>query len=411
MVGGLGLLTARTITRPVQQLVDTTRAIRAGDLSKRVGLRTPDELGELATSFDHMTNQLVKRNKEIHTLYLQQLEQTAHREAILTSIGDAVIVQDLNGEIILRNLSAKTLLDRLQQDRIGLRNFGELRRTATTLSAPQTIELADNFFSVLGTPVCMPDGSLLGHVIVFRDVTAFVEAERLKDELIMQLSHELRTPLTVARGYTDLVNSFESHNLSEQGSRFIQSSLDNLTILERMINQVVDVSAIISNRFAVRIKSINLAEVLEKCVEAWKPLASQRELTLTLLLPSTETFVEGDANYLFQVFDHLLRNAVNYTLSGGTVEVYAAIKDDYAVIYVQDSGVGIAPDELDKVFERLYRGHSADAGPTDARGLGLGLYLSKHIVEAHHGTIYLKSKLDFGTVVTVELPVRQGNHL
>jgi signal transduction histidine kinase len=187
----------------------------------------------------------------------------------------------------------------------------------------------------------------------------------------------------------------------------VQNTIDNLSVLERMVNQVIEVSAIISNRFAIEASRFNLAQLLRDLVEEWKPTVLKRELELSLSLPSEEMWIEGDQHRLWQVFDHLLRNAYSYTLPGGSIDVYTALKDGCAVIYVQDTGVGIAQDEIDRVFERMYRGRSAEAGPTDARGLGLGLYLSQQIVEAHHGAIHLDSKLDYGTIVTVKMPVRQ----
>jgi len=407
LVGMLGLLTARTITRPIIRLVSTTRAIREGDLSRRVGLRTPDELGELAVSFDHMTEQLIERNQEIEGLYLQQLEETARQQAILTGIGDAVIVQDPMGTVLLSNPSANALLQMVSQNQSLRRQFMQLCRQPENLSQPRTVQILERYFNVLATPVSLSSGDLLGHVLVFRDITAIVSAERLKDEMIMQLSHELRTPLSVARGCADLVKTLEQQSLSDQGRTFVQRAIDNLSTLERMVNQVIDVSAIIADRFNIAVHRFNLSELLKSLVQQWYPVVEKRDLELSLSLASEELFLEGDENYIGQVLDHLLRNAYSYTLPGGSIEVYAAHRDSQVVIYVQDTGVGIAPDELEKIFERMYRGRSADAGPTDARGLGLGLYLSKKIIEAHHGTIQIESKINYGTVVTIELPINQ----
>jgi two-component system sensor histidine kinase VicK len=406
-VSVLGLLTGRTITRPVRQLVDTTRAIRQGDFSKRVGLRTPDELGELGVSFDHMTDQLVARNREVEALYLQQLEETAQREAVLASIGDAVIVQDPAGTIILRNLSAQRLIENTLRNPAAQRDFSRLCRNPEALASPRTVELEGCYFSVAATPVRLSSGKVLGHVIVFHDISPLVEAERMKDELIMQMSHELRTPLTAARGYADLLKNLDGQRLSDQGDEFLRKTVDHLAVLERMVNQVIDVSAIISNRFAIDATRFNLGKLLRECVTAWEARAAERELELALTISSDDLWIEGDRYHLGQVFHHLLRNAVSYTLPGGTVEMCTAIRDGHATVYVIDNGVGITPDELGRVFERMYRGKSAEAGPTDSRGLGLGLYLSKHIVEAHRGAIQIESKLNYGTVVTVELPVRQ----
>lgn len=406
-IGLLGLVVARTIIRPVRRLVDTTRAIRDGDLSRRVGLRTPDELGELALSFDHMTTQLVQRNAEIETLYYQQIEQTAQREAMLTSIGDAVIVQDLAGNTILRNQAADNLYTLARQDLKARQLLDAIHRSPDAFQSPHSIDFAESHFSVLAKPVCLSSGAALGYVIVFRDITALIASERLKDEMLLQMSHELRTPLTAARGFADLVWLIDGPAMSEQGQGFSHKVVEHLATLEQMVNQAVDVSAILANRFELNVESLNLTGLIQSGTEAWEALAQKRDLNLSVSLPGNEIWIEGDERYLRQVLDHLVRNACNYTLSGGSVEVCAASQDKYVHIYVIDTGVGIAPDELSLVFERMYRGKSADAGPTDARGMGLGLYLSKYIVEAHRGTIQIDSKVNYGTVVSIELPVSQ----
>jgi two-component system phosphate regulon sensor histidine kinase PhoR len=355
-----------------------------------------------------MTNQLVARNAQVESLYLQQLEETARREAVLSSIGDAVLVMDPNGQIILKNDSATRLLKALEVAPRVYESFKQLCQRPELLVESRMFTLDDCYFNVMATPVLLGNGTLLGHVIVFHDITALIQSEKLKDELILQMSHELRTPLTAARGYIDLVGLLESQRLSEAGSGYVSKATESLSSLERMINQVIDVSAIISNRFTVNHSRFNLSDLLRKMVHGWQDASAQRNISLGLTLPSEDIWLDGDEHYLGQVFEHLIRNAWSYTLPGGTVEVYGSVKDSNATIYVTDTGTGIAHDEVERVFDRMYRGRSADAGPTDARGLGLGLYLSKHIVEAHHGRVSLESKVDYGTVVTVVLPV-DGN--
>lgn len=409
-IGMLGLVIARTIIRPVRRLVDTTRAIRDGDFTRRVGLRSPDELGELGQSFDHMTSQLVQQNTQIETLYHKQVEQTAQREAMLTSIGDAIIVQDRTGSILLRNRSAEGLNMLARQDANARQLLDRISRHPEAFQTPHEIELGENYFSVLAKPVCLTSGETLGNVIVFRDITALIASERLKDEMLLQMSHELRTPLTAARGYADLVRLLDGPAMSEQGQDFIHKVNQHLTILEQMINQAVDVSAILANRFTLHIEALNLADLIYSDFEEWESWAQKRELNLSVSLPEDgDIWLDGDKRYLGQVLSHLVHNACNYTLPGGSVEVWAAPKDNRIHIYVLDNGVGIAPEELSLVFERMYRGQSAEAGPTDARGLGLGLYISKYIIEAHHGTIRLDSKVDYGTIVTVDLPLKQND--
>jgi two-component system, OmpR family, phosphate regulon sensor histidine kinase PhoR len=181
-----------------------------------------------------------------------------------------------------------------------------------------------------------------------------------------------------------------------------------LITLERMLNQVIDVSAILSNRFSIYAETICLAEIVREQVETWQPIITHRSQTLSLTLPpDAESCIEGDPARLAEVLDHLLRNAYSYTLADGWIGVQVERKGPQMVLSVIDSGVGIDKDEINRVFERMYRGRSADAGPTDARGLGLGLYLAKEIVELHHGTIEIESQIGVGTVIMVKLPLRQ----
>jgi len=124
-------------------------------------------------------------------------------------------------------------------------------------------------------------------------------------------------------------------------------------------------------------------------------------------LPNNDMFIEGDPERIKELLDHLLRNSQSYTLPGGMVELHAEITTNRAIFSVADSGAGIGKDEIDRVFERMYRGRAADAGETDARGLGLGLYIAKQIVEAHYGDIIIESEESMGTIVTVGLPMKR----
>ncbi|GAB4516126.1 MAG: ATP-binding protein [Anaerolineae bacterium] len=406
IVGILGLMVARSITRPISRLVSTTRAIREGDLSQRVQLAIPDELGELGISFDEMTDQLVSTNEEIRALYHVQVQQTHQREAILTSISDVVIVQDTQGRIILYNRAAGSLMQALSRNRAERDAFNRLCQFPEDLHQPQMASLADGHYSVLATPVQLETGELLGYVIVFRDITALIESEVLKDELVLQMSHELRTPLSAVRGFVDLVAMIDGHNLSIRSAEFIGKARDHLQTLERLVNQVVDVSAMIANRFDIHPEAFDLAELLQDRFEQWQPTMQARGHRLSLWTSTPELWVMADAHYIEEVLDYLLQNAHDYTLPGGYIAIHLEQQGTEAAVSVVDNGVGIAPEEQEQVFERMYRGRSAGAGETDARGLGLGLYMTRQIMEAHQGSVVLESEPGLGTTVTLCLPLK-----
>jgi signal transduction histidine kinase len=398
----IGVFVSGSIIRPIFRLLDTTRAIRSGDLSRRANLKIPDELGELSQSFDHMTAELIKRNREINNLYAAQLKETVQREAVLTSISDAVIVVDTTYRPILVNTAARAL----QKGVPSRADFRALFSDPLDYAEPRNLVIGGRHFSALSTPVQLPSGETLGYVIVFRDITSLIEAERVKDEVILQLSHELRTPLTAAKGYVELVRMLGAETLPDMHIDFLGKAHAQIKTLSGMIDQVVEVNSIMANRFSVELRPLDLNPLLDEIGEAYRERAESGGYTYIVTLPDFPVWVEGDSVRLTAVVQNVLNNAFNYTLPGGWIELYLEIDEDgRAVITVHDSGVGIGEDEVDKVFEKLYRGRSAEAGPTDTRGMGLGLYISRQIVTAHHGTINLSSTLNVGTTVVILLPL------
>ena len=405
----LGLGVARSITGPVARLVTTTRDIREGDLSRRVNLRTPDELGELSLSFDTMTDQLVQKRDEIEQLYLQQLKETAQRQAILTSVSDALVVMDADNRVLLRNDAAQELAQSLRADHPkAYQQFQALCLNTSQSFTPQSVTLGEGHYSVLAKRVLMETGDTLGHVIVFRDITSLVEAEQLKDEMILQISHEPRTPLARTTGFAQLLDFMHKTNLDDQGKMYLDNVQAGLETLKRLINQVVDVSTILNDRLEMHFDDVNLTALISQAIDRWQPVLQQKDQRLTLTsIPQGVVWIEADPDQINQVLDHVLRNANSYTLAGGWVEIALETTERAAIITITDCGVGIAKDELELVFNRAYRGQSAEAGETDAPGMGMGLYLSRYIVQAHHGLITIDSQQDLGTIVIITLPIKQ----
>jgi len=409
----LGLGVARSIVQPVRQLVSTTRAIADGDLTRRVNLRLPDELGELGSSFDTMTEQLVEQNQQIRMLYNQQLQETARRQAILASVGDALVVMQANGEMLLANETAQDLLEDLyHHDDHAYDTVVDLFQKPEQSFTAQTLTLRGKHYSTVATPVYMEDDrSLLGYVIILRDITSLIEAERLKDEMILQISHELRTPLTVIKGYLDLTMAMRMNTMPDTEKSILKGAVESAGLLTRLVNEVIDVSAVLADKLDMRFENFNLGHLVYKVAQEHMEAIKEREIKLSLMIPNnTDVWVEGDPNHLRTVVIHILRNAYSYTLKGGWIEVTLEKQPNTVQVIIVDNGVGIGADEIERVFERMVRGRAADAGETDTRGLGFGLYIARYILGKHNGTITLDSQEDMGTIATITLPVRQeGN--
>ena len=243
--------------------------------------------------------------------------------------------------------------------------------------------------------------SLLTELLRRRHAEA--EAERLKDEFFGMVSHEMRTPLTSIIGYTELLGDFEAENLSEQGRGFLDVIERNARREMRLVGDLLALVRIEAGSFSVEPEMIEMTAVASASVDAASPRAEAEKVKLTAKLEQMPKSL-GDPHRIGQVIDNLLSNAIKFTPEHGEVEVRLRRDGDAAVLDVADTGIGIPEDEQEKLFERLYRASSA----TDRHipGLGLGLTITKAIVEAHDGQISVVSEVGKGTTFRVEIPLR-----
>ncbi|MFL6334963.1 MAG: PAS domain S-box protein [Pyrinomonadaceae bacterium] len=228
------------------------------------------------------------------------------------------------------------------------------------------------------------------------------QANRIKDEFLATLSHELRTPLTAILGWSRLLRSGQ---LDEAGrERAVQIIERNAEAQSKLIEDLLDVSRIITGKLRMEVQPVSLAPVVETVVNGLRPAAEAKRLRLDSVLEQTAGPVMGDPARLQQVVTNLLSNAIKFTPAGGRVEVRLEQSEARARIVVRDTGVGISPAALPHVFERF---HQADSSNTrEQGGLGLGLAIVRHLAESHGGSVYAESPgVGLGSVFTVELPL------
>jgi len=228
------------------------------------------------------------------------------------------------------------------------------------------------------------------------------EANRLKDEFLATLSHELRTPLTAVLGWARLLGSGELDERS--AARAVEVIERNAEAQKQLIDDILDVSRIITGKLALEFEPVEPAAVVAAAVEAVRPAAQAKRIALNVLAHEETGPVSGDAARLRQVVWNLLNNAVKFTPEGGRVEVRVGREGTSARVEVSDTGEGIRPEFLPYVFDRF---RQADATTTRRRGgLGLGLAIVRHLVELHGGTVSAESEgVGRGTTFTVTLPL------
>ncbi|HEY3921302.1 MAG TPA: HAMP domain-containing sensor histidine kinase [Gaiellaceae bacterium] len=231
------------------------------------------------------------------------------------------------------------------------------------------------------------------------------ELMRLRDEFVASVSHELRTPLTSIIGYLELLRDARPGDPLPDQAAALEVVRRNADRLLRLVNDLLLVAELERGALTLDVRKVDLSALARHCVEAARPAAAAKEIELTLRDGSTATEVDGDPVRLAQMMDNLVSNAIKFTPRGGIVSVNAASASGGALFEVADSGAGISEAEQAQLFDRFFRARAASAEA--APGTGLGLTITKAIVDAHHGAIDIESSVGRGTTFRVRLPRRQ----
>jgi signal transduction histidine kinase len=229
------------------------------------------------------------------------------------------------------------------------------------------------------------------------------DLSRLKDEFLSIASHELRTPVTSIKGYTQLAKMLIKEGDLNTSEEYLDIALDQIDRMSRLILELLDVSRIETGRLEIRRESIAWAHFVRDVVHRHHTAISDRRFHVSV--PDNSKVVTGDRDRLEQVLGNLLENAVKYSPDGSDVTVTVEDRGDSIVTAVCDRGIGIPADELGQVFERFHRGRQVSS--TNYGGLGLGLYITKQIIERHGGSIWVESRERQGTTFYFSLPVTE----
>ncbi|MBJ7331342.1 MAG: GAF domain-containing protein [Solirubrobacteraceae bacterium] len=322
--------------------------------------------------------------------------------AMLNATPDALALLSPAGDVIAENDAMRELraagITPVGPDDAGA--DGELR---DELSTPGGNGVLLRF----SAPVRDEAGALLGRAVVLRDITGERESERLKDEFFALVSHELRTPLTSIIGYLDLVLD-DGDGLDADTQRFLEVVQRNARRLLRLVGDLLFVAQVEAGQLSLEQTQVDLGQIAAEAVEAARPRAEGNGVSLVLSAEPARPLT-GDRDRFGQMLDNLIGNAVKFSPDGGHVEITLADQGGDAVLEVRDTGMGIPPEDLDRLFERFFR--SSDATRRAVPGVGLGLTIVKAIVDAHEGTIDVTSDARAGTTFRIVLPYRSRPEL
>jgi signal transduction histidine kinase len=353
---------------------------------------------------DETTRRLAERTRT--------LEETLGRmEAILASIGDGVLLEDLDHNFIPLNDAAKTMLQSMA-DHFLVGDLEEMSTESTSedsssdpwLIERRRFEMGRKAIGAHTAAVRSKDGERLGTVVVLRDVTTEAEADRLKDAFVAHVSHELRTPLTAIKGYSELMLVGATGVLDEEQRQFVKTIHHHTESLVNMINTLLDFSEMEARgKLLLNKHPLQLSTLIQDITEPWRLQMDDKRLTFNVEIADDLPQVYADEKRLQWVIENLIRNAWQNTSEGGSVTVRLYEQDGHMIIDVTDTGIGISTHDQQKLFTRFYRVERA----ANIRGIGLGLYVSKAVLDAHGGKIRVSSERGAGSTFSLVLPISQ----
>jgi PAS domain S-box-containing protein len=412
MAGGVAveLSLSRAIVTPVSQLTAATVRLASGELDATVPINSTDELGTLAAGFNRMAERIRElRRSDMGKLLVAQ--QTT--EATIDSLFDPVIVADGSGLVTRMNPAAERLFG-LQADTLGkpIETVTRDGRIAQSVSAvlhahapavsedavavlPWAVEGAPRAFRIRSTPMKDADGRLAGVVSLLEDVTHLSEVNRLKSEFIAAASHELRTPLTSVQMGIHLLLEGTAGPLDERQLEILQVCREDSARLDRLMRELLDLSKIESGAVTPQLVPTRPATLVADAVNPLRLQVEARGVKLSLDVPPDLPHVAVDRSQIERVIANLITNALRATPAGGAITVAAARRGSEVAIAVSDNGAGIPRDYLARIFEPFVQVPHASGG-----GAGLGLSISRRIVEGHGGRLTVQSESGHGSTFT-----------
>jgi two-component system phosphate regulon sensor histidine kinase PhoR len=399
----LALYLARGITQPLQKLSQRCKRIGEGDFDCGVDTTATDEIGELTWEFNHMSLKLQQRLESL-------LSEQQKARTILFHMEEGVLITDERSEVKLVNPAAERLLQIPSDKAIGHpfvevardHELDELLQYCLKAQKQQTqlieIGVGKQFLKVIATPIM--DTQVVGGLVVLQDLTELRRLVGVRRELLGNVSHELRTPLACIKA---LVETLQEGGMEDPiaSKAFLEKANAEIERMSQLVQQIGELSRIESGEITIKAEPGDIGLLIEDIAQRFQVQADRASLELIISLPPELPPVLADERQIEKVMLNLLDNAIKFSLPGGKITLSVKQDGDVLAISVADTGIGIAAEDLSHVFERFYKVDKTRSGG----GMGLGLAIAKHIVQAHDGSIWAESIEGRGSTFTFTLPL------
>ncbi len=400
----LGIFIAQTITRPIADMRRQAQAMAKGNFSRKVRVYGNDEIGQLAISFNHLTNRL------------QEAQSTTEGErrklaSVLSNMTDGVIATDRKGRIILINDPALRLL-RVPRELVLQRPISSVLGIDTQYAFEDLIHMKESINLDFSTPerpyilranfsvIQKETGFVNGLITVVHDNTEQEKIDMERREFVANVSHELRTPLTTMRSYLEALADGAWQD-TELAPTFLKTTQTETERMIRLVNDLLQLSKMDSRDYDLNKEMVEFNKFFNRIIDRFE-MSKSNNVNLQRLLPDAQYFVEIDTDKLTQVIDNIISNALKYSPDGGNVRFGVIVQEGFLKVMISDDGMGIPKENVERIFDRFYRVDRARA--RSMGGTGLGLAIAREMIEAHGGLIWAESEEGHGTTIFFTLP-------
>jgi len=393
-------VTSRITTRPIRKLTAASKRIAAGELGQRITIEARDEVGELTYAFNEMS---AKTKELVETIS----EDRTRLATILDNMTDGVIMVDTEGNVSLANKATERLFNIKQAKNEPLieavrdHEVDELLelclRTAQTQATQYESSVSKAYLRVVAIPIAHT-----GVLLLFQDLTELRSLQTTRRELIGNISHEFRTPLA---GIKAMVETLSGGAIDDKAAASdfltrIDGEVDRLT---QLVAELTELSRIETGKAELKKEPIDLNQLAEEVISHLSPQVERQQLSISRDFATSLPSVPADKDRVRQVITNLVHNAIKFTPTGGRIRITTRALQGSVVVDIADTGIGIPKEDLPRVFERFYKGDKSRAG----EGTGMGLAIVKHVIEAHGGTVWVRSEEGEGSTFGFSLPLKQ----
>ena len=400
VTGLFGIVFSKMITDPIKQLTSSAKKLAAGDYIRRIPIESNDEIGELTQSFNYMATQLGNTMAAITT-------EKNKLEKIFEHMADGVMAFNRQGVLVHANSVCYEMLGSLNMDhrfdyifpKLGMEiSFDKLLAGQEEMAEETILTINDKYLNMHFAPYTSTKDEPDGLVVVMQDVTKQQKLDQMRKEFVANVSHELRTPLTTVKSYTETLmdGALEDRETAMNFLGVMDKEADRMTAL---VHDLLELTKIDNKQIQLNFKKIDLKELVEDTIEAQAIHIQKKGHKLIYDTDGAPSYtINGDEVRIKQILHNILSNAIKYSIDPGTITVKLYNNEDI-VIQIQDTGIGIPDQDIDRIFERFYRVDKARSRKMG--GTGLGLSIAKELVELHGGKIKISSKVGKGTTVTL----------